>query len=61
MSKYCRGRKMYGRLYEPPFAHQILCKNCHWTSVTSIDTGCVRDVKKGNLMSSLKKSKIGRM
>ena len=36
---------MYGRLYEPAFANQILCKNCHSTSVTRMDTGCVRDGK----------------
>ena len=32
------------------FAHQSLCKNCHWTSATSMDTGCVRDGKKRNLV-----------
>ena len=39
---------MYGKLYEPVFVHQILCKNSHWTSVTSMDTGCVRGKKKRN-------------
>ena len=41
---------MYGRFCEAAFAHQILCKNCHWTSVTSMDTGRVRDGKKGHLV-----------
>ena len=41
---YRRGRrKMYARMCAQTFVHQVLCKNCHWTSVTSINTGCVRD------------------
>ena len=47
VGEYCGRRKMYGRLYEPAFAHKILCKNCHWTSVTSMDRGNPRKMVRG--------------